>query len=517
MRRRSSIWLGFTALLVSQTAAAAPLRVGPGQAYATPCDAIAAAMPGDEIEIAADTYTDSCAIAVAGLTLRGVGGQPKIDLSGTDHPAQYKGIYVVAADGVTIENLELTGAHISADNGSNAAGIRVEAADLTVLGCNIHDNQNGILGGTTGTITIEHTEFFHNGLGDGCNDGGCTHNLYIAGVDALHFRFNWTHAIATDTPDKGHLLKSRAKANYIEYNRITGEDGFDSYEIDLPNGGYAMIVGNSIEKGRASGNGTFMSWGEEGASNPQTEVLVIDNTFVNDSDKGTFISAAGATLTVKDNLFVGPGTVLGSGSVSADNLSGIDPLFVDRPHYDYHLMSGSPAIGEGVEAVMTNASSLNAAFEYVHPLGSVARASAHDVGAFEYGTDVSMAADAGVPGYDAGSRDAGTLDTGTGGRAGGSGGTNSAAGGSGGDTRAGDGGARASTASSKDADTSTSGSGAATDGGAFATEAGAETDDGCSCSAPGTQRGTGTGAWSLCAVLVLAGLRNSRQRRRSRE
>ena len=285
VRRNASarVLLGLGLLFWSGRAAAAPLRVGTGQAYATPCDAVAAASPNDVIEIDAGSYTDSCAITVAGLTLRGVSGQPKIDLSGTDHPAQYKGIYVVDADGVTIENLELTGAHISADNGDNGAGIRVEAADLTVRGCNIHDNQNGILGGTSGTITIEHTEFFRNGLDDGCNQGGCTHNVYIANIDTLYFRFNWSHGIATDTPDKGHLLKSRAKQNYIQYNRLTGEDGFDSYEIDLPNGGLAAIVGNVIEKGPMAGNSTLLTWGEEGASNSDMRVFVNNNTFVNDS------------------------------------------------------------------------------------------------------------------------------------------------------------------------------------------------------------------------------------------
>ena len=104
-------------------------------------------------------------------------------------------------------------------------------------------------GGTTGTLTIEHSEFANNGLGDGCNAGGCTHNVYVANVDRLNFRFNWSHRIATDTMDKGHLLKSRAKLNYILYNRLSGEDGFDSYEIDLPNGGNAVITGNVIEKG----------------------------------------------------------------------------------------------------------------------------------------------------------------------------------------------------------------------------------------------------------------------------
>ncbi|MFO0758779.1 MAG: hypothetical protein U0359_19970 [Byssovorax sp.] len=103
-------------LLVSLTFTAAAradtLEVGPGKPFAKPCDAINAAKQGDTIEVAAGTYTDTCAINTPGLTVKGVGGRPVIDLSGGT-PAQQKGIYVILADGVTIENMELTGAHIS--------------------------------------------------------------------------------------------------------------------------------------------------------------------------------------------------------------------------------------------------------------------------------------------------------------------------------------------------------------------------------------------------------------------
>jgi hypothetical protein len=352
------------ALVASHAAGAATLQVGPNQTFATPCDAVAAAQPNDEIDVAPGTYTDSCTISVAGLTIKGVGGQPKIDLSGTDHPAQYKGIYVVDADGVTLENLELTGAHISEANGANGAGVRAEAQGLTVRGCFIHDNQDGILG--DGSITVEYTELYDNGLGPGCDDGnGCTHNIYIGNADTVVFRFNWSHHVATDLPDKGHLFKSRAKSNTILYNRLTGEDGFDSYEIDMPNGGLAIVVGNMVEKGSKSGNGTMLTWGEEGASNPDKRVFVVANTFVDDLGGGSFLGVSGATLTAHDNIFVGTAS---AGSLSADNLVGIDPLFVDRASYDYHLTASSPALGKAVDPGMADSFSLMPTFEYVQPL-----------------------------------------------------------------------------------------------------------------------------------------------------
>ena len=147
------------ALFATATAEAATIQVGPGQTYATPCAAIAAAAPGDEIDVSAGTYTDTCEINAAGLLLKGVGGKPTINVTGVT-PADEKGIYVVNGDNVTIENLELTGAAISDAEGGNGAGLRIQSNGVTVTGCYIHGNQDGILATATtgGTGTHDHPE-----------------------------------------------------------------------------------------------------------------------------------------------------------------------------------------------------------------------------------------------------------------------------------------------------------------------------------------------------------------------
>jgi hypothetical protein len=363
------------------------LTVGPGKTYATPCAAIAAAPANAEIDIDAATYTDSCEIATVGLRLRGVGGRPKIDLSGTNHPFGYKGIYVVSADNVFLDNLELTGAHIDDSNGANGAGLRVTGHGLVVHNCFFHDNQNGILGGPlddAGTLTIEYSEFARNGQGNGCNTGGCTHNVYLGRWDKVLFRFNWTHDLANDTPDKGHLLKSRAKETQVLYNRITGEQGPDSYEIEMPNGGVGIVIGNVIQKGPNAGNPTLLSFGAEGLQSGASTLSVVGNTFVNDRSSGTFISVhGGAPLVAHDNIFAGPGTPSSTGALSGDNLSGVDPLFVDKASHDYHLTAGSPARGKGVDPGSVGTFSLRPAYEYVHPMASSVRSEIANLGAFE--------------------------------------------------------------------------------------------------------------------------------------
>ncbi len=391
MRSRLVAVAALPLLLAAAPAFAATLTVGAGQAYPNPCAAVAAAQPNDEVDVYPGTYTDTCSIAVAGLTLKGVGGQPKIDLTGGS-PYGHKAIYVIDADGVTIENLELTGATIDPSYGENGAAIRIEAQNLTVRGCYIHDNQDGILGAPLtagGTLLVEGNEFSHNGLGNGCDDpgAGCTHNLYIgANVQTFTFQYNWTHHLATDTPDKGHLLKTRAQQSYILYNRITGEDDTDSYEIDVPQAGLAVVVGNVVEKPPMSGNGNMLSYGEESMANADHRIFVVNNTFVNDKGGGQFLDvASGGTLVAHNNVFAGTGTPSSTGALSADNLSGTDPLFVGQATFDYHLMTGSPAIGIGVAPGSADAFSLVPVDEYVQALQHVARTDmGKTAGAFQY-------------------------------------------------------------------------------------------------------------------------------------
>ncbi len=503
MRRATGPVCALTALLFvgARPASAAVLTV-PSAAYATPCAAIAAAQPNDEVDVSGGPYVDSCEINTPGLTLKGVGGRPKIDLSGTDHPADYKGIYVVQANDVTIENLELTGANIADSEGENAAGLRISGQGVVVRGCFIHDNQDGILAAPLvdgGTITIEYTELSHNGLGDGCDASGCTHNVYVSKTsstvryDKTIFQFNWTHDLASDTPDKGHLLKSRSRETDVLYNRITGETGHDSYEVDLPNGGLAIVVGNVIEKGPDADNAILLDYGEEGIDVSSTSLYVVSNTFVNDFSAATFIAvASGGTLIAHDNLFVGPGTLSSSGPLSADNLASSAAFFVSPTTYDYHLLAASPAIGKAVPPGSAGGVSLVPVFEYVQPLASTARPADADIGAFEFGVSSSAGSSSAGSGSGAASAGDGGSATGSGSRS----------------------------SKSSSARSASSASGGAVDGGgatAIGSGAGsgvAETG-GCSASGapPGDRRGAALGLL-LASALAVAARRRSAVRAR---
>jgi len=287
-------------LVFGLAAQAAILRVGPQQIYKTPCQALAAAVAGDLIEIEArGNYAgDVCAFYKNNLTIRGIGGWVRLDAAGKS--AQDKAIWVVGGNDNLIENIEFTGARSSVNNG---AGIRFEGTNVTIRNCHFHHNQNGILtrGDGGGNILVEHSLFGDNGTGD-----GYAHNMYIGHAASFTLRYSYSKAALG-----GQLVKSRAVVNYILYNRLSSESAASSYQIDFSNGGTAYVIGNLLQQGPNEANHTFIGYGLEGVdpANPGRDLYVVNNTFVNDAPNGPFIRMGAAMTTpavVKNNIFAGP-------------------------------------------------------------------------------------------------------------------------------------------------------------------------------------------------------------------
>jgi hypothetical protein len=359
-------------------AGAATRLVGPGHPYAKPCQAIAAAQPGDDVQIDAagnGTYDgDVCASSVPGLTIEGVNGRARIAAAGQSSGG--KAIWVLSGAGMVVANVELTGAAVADQNG---AGIRLEGGSLTVVSSTLHDNQEGILVSNDPSIdlTVESTEFFNNGAGD-----GQSHNIYVGNIHHFTMRYSFSHGAKV-----GHLVKSRAAINDIAYNRLTGEGGTGSYELDLPNGGLSRVVGNVIEQGPNTENPTLLAYGEEGASNPDSRLIVVNNTFVNDRPGNATAVAVGAGVSspasIANNISVGMTTFVSQAGVQlAGNCQVADPQFADRAAYDYHLRETSPCR----DVASPSPSGGRPAEQYVYNLGHEARPvnGAPDAGAFEW-------------------------------------------------------------------------------------------------------------------------------------
>jgi len=369
----------YVSFLFVSYAGGAVLHVGPGQQYATPCRAIAAASSGDEIQIdASGNYDgDVCGWSTNQLTIVGVKGRPKIDAKGRN--AAGKAIWVISGNNTTVENIEFTGALAPNHNG---AGIRQEGANLTVRRCYFHGNEEGILAGDNppSQILVETTEFSDNGYHD-----GQSHNIYVNHIAQFTLRFSYSHDSIS-----GHLVKSRALNNFILYNRLTGESGTSSYELDLPNGGRSYVIGNLLQQGPRTENSTIVAYGEEGLTNPNSELYFVNNTLVNNRGNGTFIAigTGAAPVLIQNNIFSGAGLLIDQVAARlSHNLAG-GALFIDPGNYDYRLQSSSPGRNFGTTPQRANGYSLVPAYQYVHPACFESRrtsGAAMDAGAFAFG------------------------------------------------------------------------------------------------------------------------------------
>lgn len=381
---RSSL-LSALLLLLPLLASADTLTVGPQGRYARPCLALAVAKDGDTIEIdAAGNYAgDVCVFRSSNLLIRGVNGRPRIDANGAN--AQGKGIWVVTGNNNTVENIEMTGARVPDRNG---ACIRLEGIGLTLRRVYFHHNEEGLLtNGRNGDILIEYSEFDYNG--DGV---GYAHNIYLTNERRLIVRYSYFHRSLG-----GNVIKSRAAENYLFYNTFASEDAPGSWEVDLPNGGTAVLVGNIIQQGPLSSNNNLVSYMLEGPVSGRNNLfLFAHNTIVNegpgdlDGSPSYFIlpAASGYTGKIVNNIFTGPSLLLPDAVAPnfeiRDNFMG-DPGFLASSLGDYRLAPSSPAAHTAGPLPDAYLSLLTPELQYQAPSCAQRRASAYPAspGAFE--------------------------------------------------------------------------------------------------------------------------------------
>lgn len=305
--RATPFVLALLAALAATPARARTLEVGPGKPFANPSEAAASAQDGDHIIIARGEYVDCAWWKADNLVIEGEGAAETVI---TDKTCGGKALFITAGKNITIRNLTLTRARVPDGNG---AGIRAEGQSLIVEHVRFINNQDGILGGSPGSIiVVRDSEFVHNGA---CV-ASCAHGIYANDADLLRVE----RSTFLDT-QHGHHIKSRALRTEITDSIIQdGPTGTASYLIDVPNGGSLVVRGNTMEKGPNTENRrTAISIGAEGVTHPTREIIVENNTFRADGLYPTFfvnnVTATEAQL--KGNRISGRAKPLqGDGSAS---------------------------------------------------------------------------------------------------------------------------------------------------------------------------------------------------------
>ena len=288
------MFAGFAVLILTSSAGAATLEVGPGKRFAEIERAYADAKPGEVILVYPLTEGRAyrrVAVQVRKprLTFRaaGVESGKRVKIDGTGYNYSGRGRVPRAifqfnreADDCVLEGFELTGA---SNNNSNGAGVRINQANqVTVRHCEIHHNDMGIMSNGDGSLksamnqVIEHCVIHYNG---NQRHAGYNHNLYLGGT-SVTLRFCDLHS-----PLTGQNVKSRAHYNRVEYSYIhhSANREFDlvhARETAYPDS-HAVLLGNIIVKDpRCRGNKAVIHFGAEGGGQHDGTLYLVHNTIV---------------------------------------------------------------------------------------------------------------------------------------------------------------------------------------------------------------------------------------------
>jgi hypothetical protein len=357
--------------------------VGPKAPAMSLSEALAKAGDGDIVAVLEGEYNGEVGVIhQRKLTIKGIGKRPLLRAGG--RIAEGKAILVVRDGDITIENLEFQSARAPDGNG---AGIRFEKGRLLVKNCAFRDNEIGLLTANFGDaeLDIVDSEFSEAPK----VTGSLPHLLYAGRIARLSVSGSRFHE-----GFEGHLIKSRAKLNRITYNMIfDGAGGSASYEIDLPNGGMAHIIGNVIGQSAKAQNRTLVAYGAEGSAWPQSALYMAHNTLLS----GGLMTAsflrifedrlpAATPIFVINNVSAGVGLLSPmAGGVFDGNVRTLGRWLRSPTMLDFALPDTSSLRGQWVDPRSIGGQDLSPKAEFSLPVGTRALAprSSWSAGAFQ--------------------------------------------------------------------------------------------------------------------------------------
>ena len=216
---------------------------------------------------------------------------PGAELVGT--PVGGKAALVITANDVVIDGLACSGISVRDRNG---ACIRQEGKNLTLRNVHFHDSEQGLLYGRNGgLLLIEDSRL------DNLGRGGSAPGVSVGSGELIVRR-----SVFIASKGQGHEIKSRAKRTVIEDSIVASLGAKDSYLIDVPNGGYAIIRRNILQEGPASANGGAIAFGMEGDRQKDSRIRIENNVILMDRRNAVLVRSKGHKASLSGNVIVGP-------------------------------------------------------------------------------------------------------------------------------------------------------------------------------------------------------------------
>jgi hypothetical protein len=347
---------------------AATITVDPQGEVRTIAEAARIAQDDDVVEILPGEYRGDVAVWLQKrLTIRGLGETPVLSADGRS--AEDKAIWVFRNGEFVVENVAFEGARVADHNG---AGIRFERGKLTVRRCRFTDNENGLLTANfaDSELVIEDSQFSRAPR----DRGSLKHLLYVGRIGRFTLTGSRFHQ-----GFEGHLVKSRARENHIAFNLLyDGTNGMAAYELELPDGGLAYVIGNVIGQSATTTNPTVVSYGAEGAPWDRNALYLVNNTLVSDRAAGAWFLRVwsdrlpGDTEVVAvNNLTVGIGIfTLGARGRFDGNYPALSGVLGDLATLDFRLGARSLLRRAGTTPPIVDGRSLAPTAEFKLPFGT---------------------------------------------------------------------------------------------------------------------------------------------------
>jgi hypothetical protein len=269
-----------------------------------------------DIRVASGTYTNDFSNVTRPMTIEAATPGSQVLLLATVPPPNLKAI-IWTDSSLTVNGLTFQGAAIPSLDGGNGAGIRDQsntATSLVVENSRFVGNQEGILTSSDSgqtfaeTVKISGSQFINNGNPD---PSVFQHALYVGDAASLMVSDSLFCGQVI-----GHDVKSRALSTTVQNSQMfigaTGPAGCDvgttSIGVDIPNGGIADLIGDTLVQGTANQNGALVSYGEEGLHAIGANTFAISDSTFTSTANGLAIQELPtclAPVTSTNNTFTG--------------------------------------------------------------------------------------------------------------------------------------------------------------------------------------------------------------------